>query len=123
MGPSKCGACSRTKRTKNTFAPGATALLPRAPATLCACRATPPTCAVTGTEVAGSVDADVDYSTNQRTKDPTSTGTECHGANDRQCGKATQASSETGGWGCIAVVLFSHDRKNEACEQGLTNRR
>ena len=54
MGPSKCGGCSRTKRTKNTFAPGATALLPRAPATLCACRATPPTFAVTGTRVAGN---------------------------------------------------------------------
>ena len=78
MGPLKCGACSRTKRKKNTFAPGATAQFPRAPATLCACRATPPTCAVTGTRAAGSDAAERlrrsaklgGYSTIQRTKVP-----------------------------------------------------
>ena len=54
MGPSKCGACSRTKLTKNTFAQGATALFPRALATLCVCRVTPQTFAVTGTRAAGN---------------------------------------------------------------------
>ena len=54
MSPSKCGACSRTKRTKNMFAQGATALFQRAPATSYACRATPPTFAVTGTRAAGN---------------------------------------------------------------------
>lgn len=54
MGPSKCGVCSRTKHTKNMFAPGATARFLREWATLCAYRAMRPTCAATGTRAVGS---------------------------------------------------------------------
>lgn len=72
MGLSKCAAFSRTKQKKITCVPDVIARFPKVRVTLCACRATPPTCAATGTKGAGSAKFKPGYSTIHRTNEPIS---------------------------------------------------